>query len=259
MLQVINSTSLRSWVKEGHGIMPGILRSVYWAIKDFNAPVIPIVHSVLLLLHNSVCSFVGNFLRMLYWTPLFKSRCLGTGQNLYLYGGMPLVTGPLQIRLGKQCRISAHSTFSGRASNTGSKEQQPTLEIGNNIDIGWQTTIAVGSRIILGDNVRIAGRCFLAGYPGHPEDPKLRAAGQPDLVEQIGDIRLEDNVWLATGVSVMSGVTIGANTIVAAGSVVTKSLPPNVVAGGNPARALRPIRESSGQKGFQVMQKGGEV
>jgi acetyltransferase-like isoleucine patch superfamily enzyme len=114
--------------------------------------------------------------------------------------------------------------------------------VGNNVDIGWQTTIAVGRSIEIGNNVRSAGRAFLAGYPGHPIDAAARATGAPDTEDQIGDIVLEDDVWLATGVTVSAGVRIGRGTIVAAGSVVTKDLPPGVLAAGVPARVVRQLQ-----------------
>ena len=121
--------------------------------------------------------------------------------------------------------------------------REPELIIGKNCGIGWQTTIAVGRTIRLGDNVRISGRAFLAGYPGHPIDAKARAAGLPDTEDQIGDIVLEDDVWLGTNATVSAGVTIGKGTIVAGGSVVTKDLPPGVLAGGVPAKVIRKLVE----------------
>ena len=60
----------------------------------------------------------------------------------------------------------------------------------------------------------------------------------------MGDIVLEDDVWLATGVTVLKGVTIGHGTIVGAGSVVTSDLPPMVLAAGAPARVIKPIATS---------------
>lgn len=100
----------------------------------------------------------------------------------------------------------------------------------------------MGSKIVLGDNVRIAGRAFLAGYPGHPINARDRALGKPDRDEQVGAIVLEQDVWLGTGVMVMAGVTIGAGTIVAAGSIVTRDLPAGVLAAGVPATVLRPLQ-----------------
>ena len=116
----------------------------------------------------------------------------------------------------------------------------PELVIGDKY-IGWQTTIAVGRRVVLGKNVLIAGRALLAGYPGHPLDATDRSAGLPDTPDQVGDVVIEDDVWLATGVTVTAGVRIGRGTVVAAGSVVTRDLPAFVLAGGIPARIIRQL------------------
>ena len=67
--------------------------------------------------------------------------------------------------------------------------------------------------------------------------------GLPETDEQVGDIIIEKDVWLATGVSVMAGVRIGQGTIVAAGSVVTQDLPSMVLAGGIPAKVIRKLSE----------------
>ena len=80
---------------------------------------------------------------------------------------------------------------------------------------------------------------MLAGFPGHPTDATDRALGFADTADQIGPIVLERDVWLATGVTVLANVTIGQGTIVAAGSVVTRDLPPFVLAGGIPAKVIR--------------------
>ncbi|WP_413701780.1 hypothetical protein ACLKMH_09675 [Psychromonas sp. KJ10-10] len=100
----------------------------------------------------------------IFWTPLFKGRVTEVGNQLYLYSGLPYISGPLNISLGNNCRVSGQSTFTGRSCS----ETTPCLSIANNVDIGWMTTIAVGSKVIIEDNVRIAGRALLAGYPGHP-------------------------------------------------------------------------------------------
>jgi len=148
-----------------------------------------------------------------------------------------VVIGSVDIVMGDKVRLAAMTTISGRAVG----HNIPQLLIGNNVGIAWRTSISVGNKIILGNNVRIAGDCYLAGYPGHPVNAKLRALGKPDEESQVGDITLKDDVWLATGVKVMPGVTIGRGTIVAAGSVVTKDLPDYVLAAGAPARVIKSI------------------
>ncbi|WP_206617925.1 DapH/DapD/GlmU-related protein [Hahella sp. KA22] len=238
-MSTLSGATLRARIKHSDSMAACALRAVYFGIRRFQIPCIPVLHKPLYLAHRSLSGMLENLSRIFYWTPLFQSRLESPARNLYLYSGMPLVTGALSVQMGADCRVSGLSTFSGRTSSPNT----PRLIVGDNVDIGWQTTIAVGSEVILGDNVRIAGRAFLAGYPGHPLDAAARAAGKPETDDQAGPIILEDNVWLATGVSVMAGVRIGRNTIVAAGSVVTRDLPANVLAGGVPALVLRTLTE----------------
>jgi acetyltransferase-like isoleucine patch superfamily enzyme len=229
--------TLKHWVKRRDHPVSRLLYRLARAARTFEVPVIPGLHRALYHLHRGSLAALANLLRVFYYTPLFKSQLEGPAPRLYLYSGMPLVTGALRIRLGADCRVSGITTLSGRTSGTAT----PSLEVGSNGDIGWQNTIAVGRRVVLGDNVRLAGQCFLAGYPGHPLDPAARAQGLAETEDQVGDIILEDDVWLTTGVTVMAGVRIGRGTVVAAGSVVTKDLPPLVLAGGVPARVIRPL------------------
>ncbi|MEQ8818773.1 MAG: sugar O-acetyltransferase [Sumerlaeia bacterium] len=74
----------------------------------------------------------------------------------------------------------------------------------------------------------------------HPLDPAVRASG----LENGAPIAIGDNVWLGGGVIVCPGVTIGRDTVVGAGAIVTRDLPAGVLAAGNPARVLRPIASS---------------
>ena len=75
---------------------------------------------------------------------------------------------------------------------------------------------------------------------GHPLDPSQRRAvtiGKPIVIER--------NVWIAAGATVIGGVTVGENAVVAAGSVVTRDVPPNSFVGGNPARVIRSIGDEA--------------
>ena len=78
--------------------------------------------------------------------------------------------------------------------------------------------------------------------PTHVLDPELRPQGW----ERVSPITIEDGVWLGGSVVVCPGVTIGARSVVGAGSVVTKDVPPDVVVAGNPARVVRSLLTDAG-------------
>ena len=112
-----------------------------------------------------------------------------------------------------------------------------TLTEGAQIDIGPNcgfsgTVIGCASKIVLGENVRCGANTLITDTDWHTDDPR----SGPDAPVTIGK-----GVWLGVNVTVLKGVNIGENTLVAAGSLVTRSLPANVVAGGMPAKVLKEI------------------
>lgn len=235
--------TFRTWARQSGHPAARVIRQLRRAVLTAHLPAIPGVHRGLWTLWHAGRTVSATLARTLWWTPMLRSRFEGgSGQGLYLYGGLPLVLGPVRITMGRDCRMSGQVTVTGR-SHGPADAPSPHLIVGRNVDLGWQTTLAVGRKIVIGDDVRLAGRNFLAGYPGHPLDPEARAKGLPDTEDQIGDIILERGVWLATGVTVSAGVRIGRGTVVAAGSVVTHDLPPGVLAAGVPARVIRPLAQ----------------
>jgi acetyltransferase-like isoleucine patch superfamily enzyme len=234
--------SAKQWLKTSRHPLArrgfGIIR---W-LRLFELPAPRGLYRPMYELHRAISGFFSGLCRILYWTPMFKSRCAHSGKHLYLFGGMPYLSGQLRISHGDNCRISGQTTFSGR----GASRNTPELIIGDNVDIGWMGTIAVAGKVRIGNNVRIAGRVFIAGYPGHPMDAADRAAGMPDLEHQTGDVVIEDDAWIATGVTILPGVHIGKRSVIATGSVVTSDIPADVIAGGNPARVIKSLvgRES---------------
>ncbi|MBQ7779299.1 MAG: sugar O-acetyltransferase [Clostridia bacterium] len=112
------------------------------------------------------------------------------------------------------------------------------VHFGNNVYANFNLTLVDDTHIYVGDNTMLGPNVVLA-TAGHPIEPSLR-----EKVYQFNiPVRIGKNCWLGAGVIVLPGITIGDNTVVGAGSVVTKDLPPNVVAVGNPCRVLRPINE----------------
>ncbi|MBR6784871.1 MAG: sugar O-acetyltransferase [Clostridia bacterium] len=109
---------------------------------------------------------------------------------------------------------------------------------GNNVYANFNLTLVDDSHIYVGDYTMIAPNVVIA-TAGHPILPELREkAYQYNMPVHIGR-----NCWIGAGALIMPGVTIGDNTVIGAGSVVTKDIPANVVAVGNPCRVMREISE----------------
>jgi len=111
------------------------------------------------------------------------------------------------------------------------------IRVGRNVFINQNCTIydlggvAIADDVMIGPNVNII-------TSGHPLEPSQRRAGVTAK-----PIAIERNVWIAAGATIIGGVTVGENSVVAAGAVVTRDVPPNTLVGGNPARVIRSIVE----------------
>lgn len=112
------------------------------------------------------------------------------------------------------------------------------IRVGKNFFANYHCVMLDNGGIIIGDNVMFAPNVSLYTV-GHPLDVTLRN----EAWEQTAPITIGNNVWLGGNVVILPGVTIGDNTVVGAGAVVTKSLPANVLALGNPCRVIREITE----------------
>ena len=131
--------------------------------------------------------------------------------------------------IGEDCYIEPplHANWGGHHCHFGKR-----VYANFNLTCVDDTHIYVGDYTMIGPNVVIA-------TAAHPLEPSLRQKGyQYNLPVHIGK-----NCWITAGVQIMPGITIGDNVVIGAGAVVTKDLPDNVVAVGNPARVLREIHE----------------
>ncbi len=107
---------------------------------------------------------------------------------------------------------------------------------GENLYINADCTILDCAEVHLGNNVLMATKVQIyAAY--HPTDPALRLTQK----ELAAPISIGDNAWIGGGAIICPGVSIGANTTIGAGSVVTKDIPDNVVAVGNPCRVIKSV------------------
>jgi len=119
------------------------------------------------------------------------------------------------------------------------------VHLGRNVYANFNLTLVDDTHIYIGDNTLLGPNVVLA-TAGHPLLPELRAKGY----QFNAPIRIGKNCWLGAGVMVMPGVTIGDNTVIGAGSIVTRDIPAGVLAVGNPCHVLHEIGEHERQYYF---------
>ena len=113
------------------------------------------------------------------------------------------------------------------------------IEVGENFFANYNFVVLDVGKVRIGENVQIAPNVsiYTAGHPVHPQS---RNSGYEYGI----DITIGNNVWIGGNACIMPGVTIGDNAVIGAGSIVTKDIPDNVIAAGNPCRVLRKITEA---------------
>lgn len=167
------------------------------------------------------------------------------GNALILYG-IPFVSREKESRISLGNRVALCSDWRANPVGVHHPVILRTLRGGAEIIIGDDTGISggaicaakavhIGAHCLLGANVTITDTDFHAlAAEGRRYNAQHDAIG-------CAPVTIEDNVWLGMNVIVLKGVTIGTNTVVGAGSVVVKSLPPNVIACGAPARPVQSL------------------
>ncbi|WP_131750126.1 DapH/DapD/GlmU-related protein, partial [Legionella beliardensis] len=109
------------------------------------------------------------------------------------------------------------------------------ISVGYNVFINQNCTfydlggLDIADNVMIGPNVSI----ITTSHPIEPSQRRTTTIGRPIVIKK--------NVWIAASATIIGGVTVGENSVVAAGSVVTKSVPPNTFVGGNPAQVIRSV------------------
>lgn len=139
--------------------------------------------------------------------------------------------------IGENCYIEPplHANWAGK-----------NVHFGKNVYANFNLTLVDDTHIYVGDYTMLGPNVVLASA-GHPILPELRER----IYQYNIPVRIGKNCWLGAGVIVLPGVTIGDNSVIGAGSVVTKDIPANVVAVGTPCRVLRKIDERDKQTYFK--------
>lgn len=133
--------------------------------------------------------------------------------------------------VGNKCRINSPVIMQNALSG------YEKLSIGDNCHIGKDVLLDLANKITISNNVTISMRCSIITH-FDVGDSSLRLNGFP---RKDGDVLIKDNVYLGCGVTVLHGVTIGENSLIGAGAIVTGDIPPNSIAVGIPAKVIRMI------------------
>ena len=156
------------------------------------------------------------------------------------------IRGKKYIKYGKNfttgvgCRIEAYN-FNNRISD----RKNPQLIIGNNVQINDYVHLSCAESVIIEDNVLIASKVYVSdlNHGNYSSLKNLEHSCPDEIVKErkifTKPVKICQNTWLGENVAVLSGVTIGKNSIIGANSVVSKNIPENCIAVGNPAKVIK--------------------
>lgn len=150
------------------------------------------------------------------------------------------ISGP-NITIGKCITIVAEPENRVKIGVWGREPGEGRIAIGDYVLISPGTRISAADEVVIGNNVMMANGVYITDSDWHG------IYDRTSNPEEKYPIHIEDNVWLGDRSTVLKGVTIGENSIVAAGAVVSKDVPANVVVAGNPAKVVKTL---DAEKGF---------
>lgn len=174
-------------------------------------------------------------LRTLLFTSQVKHQVQQCGVNLNVRGRVRIINeGLILISNNVILDSSSESSIKIKVGKRGK------LVIGSNVYINEGTQIICNLSVEIHDYTKIASGVLIIDDDFHPLDPNLRKDYE-DLPNTKAPITINENVWIGSNVILLKGVTVGMNSVIGAGSVLTKSVPENVLAAGNPAKEIRKI------------------
>ena len=184
-----------------------------------------------------VSSFKKRWRRARLWSQN-RNGCLCTDGRLWL--NVPLLCdGTGRVSIGAEVTIgyALAPIIGDGAARLQARGADACIAVGantflsNNVQVIAERSVTIGSRCLIGDAVLIMDSDF----------HDLSAAGRHHHPAETAPVVLEDNVFIGSRVIILKGVTIGKDSVIGAGSVVVRSIPPGVVAAGNPAKVIRPL------------------
>lgn len=220
--------------REGRGVLR-YARPARRALRGIRLPVYrPVFGTIYALtqMYGIAWHFVA---KLLYREPMFRYRCARVGRRLNLEGAPPLIGGNGTIVVGDDVQIGSPCTWN--------VESGGELIIGDRVSLNYRGIISVAKSVRIGDDTMIAGDVAIFDNTNHPVSPRARLSGGALTDREVGPVVIGRNVWVGICCIIMRGVTIGDNSVIAAGSVVTRSVAPNTLVAGNPAVPIRTLTD----------------
>lgn len=206
-----------------------------------------LLQEILLTLLVNLGGALGYGLRKVLYASLFRGIHRGT----FIGAGVTLRC-PAQIQTSRQvilddyCQLIANSdvnpsivigesSFIRSFASLNAGPPAGFIKIGKNSGIGQMCVLYGNGGLVIGDNVMVAGQCFIVASSHQYDQPDI-----PMMLQGITaqGIIIEDNVWIGAGAKILDGVTIGRGAIIAANAVVTRNVSPGARVGGVPAKEL---------------------
>ena len=172
---------------------------------------------------------------------ILKAHGVVFGKNIQIPGKVLWLIRGGRITIGDNFYLSSGNGVNPIASNLQADvyvEPGATLTIGNNVGMS-STRLWIHESARIGNNVKIGGCVLITDTDAHPMDYMARRSSNEGT--KSAPVVIEDDVWVGAHCIILKGVTIGARSIIGAGSVVTKSIPADCVAAGNPCRVIKII------------------
>ena len=181
--------------------------------------------------------------------PFFKLNGVKIGKHVKLIGWPFIFRFPgSEIEIGSGCIIRSNfwSNLIGLYQRTVIiAKRGGSVRIGENVGISGATIYAWNS-IKIGDNTLIGANCKILDSDLHPIDPADRLKTDYSEYVKTAPTEIGKNCFIGCNSLILKGVSIGDNSVIGAGSVVTKSIPANVIAAGNPAKVVRELESPTG-------------
>lgn len=171
---------------------------------------------------------------------VFLFRCLPSFIHSFLWSLTTAFSGPIAV-LFRYLSFSARVERFDKNSYIGTHvvlKNIHNMEVGENFSLHDFSYVNAQGGVKIGNNVSIAHNCSLITFNHTWDNHDLPIKYNPTIK---ASITIEDDVWVGCGVRIMPGVVLGSRSVIAAGSVVVKDVPPNTLVGGIPAKVIKNI------------------